>query len=219
MISSSKIASAVRLTMRDDFAVGPHTYSDAELLDAINRAIKYCGTLVPAMTVKSENISLVAGAVQTVPNDARLYQIWNNALDASYTETVGVRRLDGVSIPQQVAPSFIESQLRSNPARKRLVYMVAQYPDAPSKFLVFPANDGQGKLCISYRMELPVLAALADNDLDITNLLEGALTSYAVFVLLTRDGNDSPLAADGNAYLEACNAQIAALQPDAFPNK
>ena len=42
-----------------------------------------------------------------------------------------------------------------------------------------------------------------------------ALTSYVLFALLTRDGNDSPLATDGAIYLKLCSEQLMALQPSA----
>lgn len=214
MISSNKIATSIRVTLRDNFAASGHTYTDAELVDAINRAIKYCGAMAWAMTVKVSVLELAAGFVQKLPDSAaRLNNVFSNALDGDVRELVGLRTYEGTAPVQLVTPDFINTMLRNSPVKKRIVTMFTQSPDTPSVFLVFPPNDGTGKLNVSYRTELPEIAALGDNDLDISNLFEGAITSYALYAMLTRDGNDSPLAADGKTFLELCTAQLAALQP------
>ena len=217
MISSSKMATSIRLTLRDNFAASGQTYADPEIVDAINRAIKYCGALAWSMTVKVAQHPLAVGFMQTLPNSAaRLNNVFGNALGVDIVELIGLRQYHGQSPVQHVTTDFINTQLRNaGAASKKIVSMYAQHPETPSAFLVYPPNDGTGKLHVSYRTELPEIAALGADDIDVSNLFEGAITAYALFVLLTRDGNDSPLAADGKSYLELCSAQIAALQPPA----
>ena len=217
MISSSKMAASIRLTLRDNFAASGQTYADPEIVDAINRSIKYCGALAWAMTVKVAQHPLVSGFVQTLPNSAaRLNNVFGNALDVSVGELIGLRQYHGQSPVQQVTVDFINTQLRNAGATaKQIVTMYAQHPETPSAFLVYPPNDGTGKLHVSYRTELPEITVLGSNDIDVSNLFEGAIIAYALFALLTRDGNDSPLATDGAIYLKLCSEQLMALQPAA----
>ena len=216
MISSNKVATAMRITLRDNFAASGHTYADEELVAAINSAIKYCGAMAWAMTVKVSDLALTEGFVQLLPDTAaRLNNVLSNALEKTVSELVGLRTYGGTAPVQLVTPDFINTMLRNSPTPKQVVTMFAPAPDTPSAFLVFPPNDGTGKLKVSYRTELPEVSTLGTDDIDISNLFEGAITSYALHVMLSRDGNDSPLAADGKTYLELCTAQLAALQPPA----
>ena len=217
MISSSDIAASARFTLRDNFATIAPTFTDPELVDAINRALKFCGSMVASMSTKLETLPLVAGSVQKLPYaTAHLAAVFSNANPPAEAELVGVRQCSGDAPVQQVTLEYMHTLLRAaGSTTKKLVTMYAMMAGTMHAFVVYPPNDGTGKLLVSYRAELPKISALGDNDIDVSNLFEGALTSYVLFALLTRDGNDSPLAADGKSYLELCSAQIAALQPPA----
>lgn len=214
MISSSAIAKSVRAVLRDNFAASGFAYADAELVEFINRAIHYCGTIATEMTVKTQELPLAAGTIQRLPNEStRMVMVLSNALDASFTEQVGVRSYDGQAPVQVVPLNFMQSSQRNyvGQPKKRIVTMVASFPETPHVFTVFPPNDGTGKLLVSYRDELPTITTIADNDIHLANFYEGAIGSFALYCALTRDGEDNPLADDGKRYLEICNSQLQSL--------
>lgn len=214
MISSSAIAKSVRAVLRDNFAASGFAYADAEVVEFINRAIHYCGAIATDMTVKTQDLSLVAGKIQRLPNEStRLVAVLGNALEASFTEQIGVRSYDGQAPVQAVPLNFMQSLQRNytGQPKKRIVTMVSTYPDTPHVFTVFPPNDGTGKLTVSYRDELPTITSIANNDIHLANFYEGAIGSFALYCALTRDGEDNPLADDGKRYLEICNSQLQSL--------
>ena len=214
MISSQSIATSVRNTLRDNFAASGFSYTDAELVEAINRAIKYCGAIAGDMSVVVVEHSMQPGSVQTLSNKStRLVAVLGNALPETLTERVGVRTFDGQAPVQLVDINFLQLQLRNyyGQPKKKIATMFAVHPDTYSAFTVFPPNDGTGKLTLSIRDELPVLTSIGVDDINVPNFYEGAITSFTVYVALTRDGEDNPLAEDGKRYLDMCTAQLNGL--------
>lgn len=214
MISSKSIADSVRNTLRDNFAASGFSYTDGELVDAINRAIKYCGAVAGDMTVSVIEHSMQAGSVQTLANKAvRLVAILGNSLPDSVVEQVGLRTFDGKAPVQLVDINFLQMQLRNyyGQPKRKIATMFAVHPDTYCAFTVFPPNDGTGKLRVSVRDELPAITAIGTDDIDVPNFFEGAITSFATYIALTRDGEDNPLAEDGKRYLALCDAQLSAL--------
>ena len=214
MISSSRIALSVRATLRDNFAASGFAYTDAELVDAINRALQYCGTIATDMTVTLREIPLAAGSVQRLPNvSTRLVTLVGNALGAAVQEKVGLRTYNGDAPIALVDIKFMQTLRRNyfgQPATK-IVTSFAVHPDTYNAFEVFPPNNGEGRILASIRDELPYITALGNDDIAIPNFFEGAIINFAVYVALTRDGDDNPLTADGKRYLDLCNTQLAAL--------
>ena len=214
MISSNDIAKSVRTVLRDNFAASGYAYSDGELVEFINRGIKYCGTINQSMTVRTSLVPMVAGYIQKLPNESsHLVSVASNGLDVTTTETVGLRTYDGQAPVQPISNEFMMQALRNytGQPRKKIVTMVAPMVGTPYMFSVFPPNDGTGKLLCAYRDEIPTITALANDDLHLENFYESPIAAYAVYAALTRDGDDNPLAADGKVYLELCNTQLKAL--------
>lgn len=116
------------------------TWSDDDLLECLNEAIRATCQVRPDAYVVTANVSLVAGTIQNLPTGATsLFDL-----------------LENVAAPQrritQVDQSLLDETYRFWPGSTPQVYVQHFTADPRDKlqFRVYPPNDGTGEVVASY---------------------------------------------------------------------
>lgn len=141
---ASVIIDRVRATLVDPNGVG---WSDDELYDYLSAAESAVCNAKPDAYTKLESVGLVAGPVQSLPDDAiQLFAVYYNTSDGSVINQVGIDLLNRATPawPGSVMADIVEE------------YMTDER--RPSGFLVNPPNDGTGAVMAFYGAEPPAFA-------------------------------------------------------------
>lgn len=132
-----------------------NTWTDAELLDYLNQAIRATCFEKPDTNPVRDEVALVAGTKQTLPEGAiALLDIYRNTTSSGASGRVVT----------QVDEGLLEEASRFWPAatQQQEVEHFTADPRDPRRFTVFPPNDGSGVLEMLYGAVPAALTALAD---------------------------------------------------------
>lgn len=144
-------AGGVRVTLID---ASKTTWSDAELLDYLNQAIRATCFEKPDTYTLRDEIGLVAGTEQTLPTDAiALLDIYRNSAGSGG---------DG-RVVTQVDEALLEEANRFWPAatQQTQVEHFTADPRDPRRFTVFPPNNGAGAVEVLYGAVPAAMATLS----------------------------------------------------------
>lgn len=138
---ASVIIDRVRSTLVDPNGVG---WTDAELYDYLSAAESAICNAKPDAYTRLEAVSLVAGAAQTLPDDAiQLFAVYWNVADGSAINQVGQDLLN------RATPTW------AGAAQQDIVEEYMTDERMPARFFVNPPNDGAGQVMALYGAEPP----------------------------------------------------------------
>lgn len=211
MITSSRIAESVRLTLRDNFSIGAKAFSDPELVEYINRALPFILAMDSSANMVTEEVSLAAGVYQSLPQrGTRLIKVFTNNV-SDYRERIDGRVFTGMSAPKVLPLSTLNSQNRewASAINKRIATVVVFNKDDPKSFMVYPPNDGTGKLTVSYS-KLPAEVTSIDNiAIDIGERYFNAIIYHVMFSCLMRDSEETSNASRAQNFYQMAVAEVA----------
>ena len=193
-ITASDIIYRVRDIVMDADSI---RWSDAELLRWLTDAERAIVGVIPSASQLSYNLSLVAGARQTIPSDGvRLLRAYQNV---------------GGSIVHEVEWELLNRQYPTFTTDPQVTSVVvyAFDPNDPEAFYVYPPNDGLGEIVINYSVYPPALAATTDT-LAVRDIFETALLDYVLYRAHSKDSDYAAGDQIAIAYLESFKTFVAA---------
>lgn len=202
MIAVSEIAAHFRNEMRDDMA-GIKSYSDKEVILYINAGLSWLPSVDSSARVSTQAIQLAQGVVQVLPEGSvRLIDIYTNAIGDT-RERIDGRQYKGNAAVRPITQSELTSVFPHWASAREtaiVVHTVFNKSD-PKSFLVYPPNNGDGKLLCSIVSELsPVQGdTITNQELPLERRYLMPLVHYAVFRALSRDGEDQSSAGKAEA--------------------
>lgn len=180
MLVSSLVAS-IRRTLNDADAV---TFSDADIVAAVNEAISALCIYRPDAAAKTAVVALTAGTRQTLPSDGvRLVRMVRNR----GTDGTGIGRsihLGDLKTIDDISPGW--HQLSGN--------YIAEYffdPASPREYWVYPAVPAGGLYAeIVYSQRFATVAS--GDQLPVDDVYSQPLKEWALYVLWGGDTDGSP---------------------------
>lgn len=198
-MNSDFIVSSARRTLRDDFGQA-QAHADADFIDYINRAAKFIVNADSSASVTTGEIPLVSGSVQTLANvdrAVRLLKIFhNNQLSTFSKQRIGARRYSGRHTVKNLELSTLSSQIPDWASTKEnaVVVYYAFNSDDPTSFIVWPPNDGNGKVIGTYSALPDDITEISDQAAGTLNLPErffNTVLNYVMALCLIRDGEST----------------------------
>lgn len=120
---------------------------DADIVAAVNRAVKRIAGLRPDLFTSITTLAPVVGIVQTVPNFGRIVEVFGITSGVALTEA-------SRELLDALAPTW--RMATPGPAVNWM-----RHPRDPNKFLLSPPSDGLGSLDVEYTVA-PATYALTD---------------------------------------------------------
>lgn len=207
----SQLVSDVRITLRDNFGYGAQSFTDPELVGYCNRAMDFCADVSASCNPVTKVLSLVEGTLQKLPaNGGRILGFLHNDLDAkkrfkaglmSYKGKTSVREMDMDSLVAQI-PSW------ASVAPSPLALYTMFDPLSPKEFVVYPSNDGTGKLFVRYT-ERPTPVAAVTDDFPLSAEFKEACVDLMMYFALTRDGEDTENSARAKDFYQQATMLLA----------
>lgn len=157
----------IRKTTLDGAA---NSYSNDEIMAFLTEAGRSAANDKTDFYVRNEEVGLVAGELQTIPEDGvGLLDIPNNAVSA------------GGRVVTQVQRDLLKECSRFWPAgtRQAQVEHFTYDPRDPTRFLVFPPNNGSGVVQMEYGAIPPEITAV-DQELVVKESAQATLVNYAL---------------------------------------
>lgn len=210
MITVASIIASVRTTLLDNFA-GVKAYSDAELLLAINSCSSWILNGDPSANVVTEEMNLVVGIHQHASADiVRILDIWGNAVP-SVSEVVEGVTYSGTAPLRYVDTAKYRYALQDWGAAepKTIAVNVVFDDNDPRHFIVFPPNNGSGKVTIT-ASKIPAQVNTISESLAMPALYLEAYVNYTLYKALSRDGEDQSNTAAASAYFSLAERAIQA---------
>lgn len=193
-ITASDIIDRVRDTVMDSGAI---RWSDAELLRWLTDAQRAIVGVVPSASQTSANLSLVAGARQTVPSDGvRLLRGYQNVSGSI------IHEVEWQLLNRQYPTFTTDPQVAD-------VVVYAFDPNDPEAFYVYPPNTGTGQIVINYSVYPPLLTALTDT-LAVRDIFETALLDYVLYRAHSKDSDYAAGDTVAAVYLDSFKTFVAA---------
>jgi hypothetical protein len=204
-MTPNTIISEVREVIKDADATA-YRSTDANLLTAVNRAMRRISLLRPDLFTTIGTITLVSGFTQTVPNYGRIVEVFGISAGNAVVE-VNRETLDMLTptwrVAAPVAPTSIVNWMR--------------HSRNPSKFFVYPPSNGTGTLDAEYTVP-PAGYAFADT-LPISEIYQPAVVDMtAAEVEWADDENVLTQRADA-FYKRAASMLTAAIQTQPLTDK
>lgn len=207
----SQLVSDVRITLRDNFGYGAQSFTDPELVGYCNRAMDFCADVSASCNPVTKVLSLVEGTLQKLPaNGGRILGFLHNDLDAkkrfkaglmSYKGKTSVREMDMDNLVAQI-PSW--ASVTPSP----LVLYAMFDPLSPKEFVVYPSNDGTGKLFVRYT-ERPTPVAAVTDEFPLSAEFKEACVDLMMYFALTRDGEDTENSARAKDFYQQATMLLA----------
>lgn len=204
----SYVLDAVRTVLLDNFAYGDNSFSDSELVGFFNRAMDFCADLSSTCNPVTKEVSLVAGVTQTIPaNGGRINGFLHNNLDASFK--AGPMTYRPKHSPKEIDYSLLIRQIPSYASEKPSagVAHVCYDPSQPKSFVVYPPNNGQGRLMVRYTEYAPHVAS-KDDENPLGQEFNEALINFTIYLCLSRDGEDTGNSARADAFLKTASMAL-----------
>lgn len=156
-------------------------WSDSDLMRYINSASVEIVGIVPSANSKRVNVTLTAGAVQTIPDDGAFF--------LNLPANVGGRAIRKVSLPDMDAghPNWRNEQPLESGVRQ---FMFDE--NTPTQFLVYPPAGGTEQVELVYAVTPAPITALTQT----LPLPDKYLNAYINYVLFRAYARDSDFAAN-----------------------
>ena len=189
----SNLLNDARIILRDNFGYGTQSFSDSELLTYCNRAMDFCADLSASCNPVTKALSLASGTLQKLPaNGGRILGFLHNDLDAKSRFKIGVMTYKGKTAAREMD---MDSLIAQNPnwagaAPSPISLYVMFDPLSPKEFVVYPSNDGSGKLLVRYT-ERPAPLIDTTEDFPLGAEFREACVNLIMYYALTRDGEDT----------------------------
>lgn len=207
----SQLVSDVRITLRDNFGYGAQSFTDPELVGYCNRAMDFCADVSASCNPVTKVLSLAEGTLQKLPaNGGRILWFLHNDLDAkkrfkaglmSYKGKTSVREMDMDNLVAQI-PSW--ASVTPSP----LVLYAMFDPLSPKEFVVYPSNDGTGKLFVRFT-ERPTPVAAVTDDFPLSAEFKEACVDLMMYFALARDGEDTENSARAKDFYQQATMLLA----------
>lgn len=207
----SQLVSDVRITLRDNFGYGAQSFTDPELVGYCNRAMDFCADVSASCNPVTKVLSLVEGTLQKLPaTGGRILGFLHNDLDAkkrfkaglmSYKGKTSVREMDMDNLVAQI-PSW--ASVTPSP----LVLYAMFDPLSPKEFVVYPSNDGTGKLFVRYT-ERPTPVVAVTDEFPLSAEFKEACVDLMMYFALTRDGEDTENSARAKDFYQQATMLLA----------
>lgn len=153
---------------------GNVTWTRAELLSWLNEAQSQVVAFAPTSNVVRQNVSLVAGTLQSLPADTSVLLDITRNVEGPAVRMVSRELLDAGPYDWYTAtPSATV---------KNFVYDV----DDNQKFSVFPPNTGAGSLVVAYA-KIPSVITNESQTIEIKDDYQAALLNYMMFRAYSKD--------------------------------
>lgn len=201
-MKASYIVTAVRTVLLDNFAYGDASFSDPEIIGFLNRAMDFCSDMSSTCNPVTKTVPLVAGVSQRIPdNGGRINGFLHNDLSASFR--AGVMRYKAKHSPSEIDYTSLVRQIPGYASERAAagVAHVCYDPSQPKSFLVYPPNDGTGKLVVRYTEYATHVAAVTD-ELPLGPEFHEALINFCLYLCLTRDGEDTANSARADVFFK-----------------
>ena len=204
----STIITAVRTVLLDNFSYGDSSYSDPELIGFYNRACNFCVDLSSTCNPVTKVVSLVAGVSQKIPpSGGRINGFLHNDLTTSFK--AGIMTYKAKHSPKEIDYSALIRQIPGFASEKPSagVAHVCYDQSSPKDFVVYPPNDGTGKLVVRYT-EYPAPAATLNDEIVLGSDYHEAIINYTLYLCLTRDGQDTANSARADAFFKTASMAL-----------
>ena len=195
-IPVSTILSRCRTQLID---AGATRWTDAELYQWIADGCRAITAIVPSATATTNIQSLVAGTLQSIPDNGHM--LFNVVRNFDTTGTVPGRAIRLVT--RSVLDGFLPNW-HSAPASP-IVQNYVFDPLVPDVFYVYPPNNGLGKVELTYAL---AIADFTDptTQLPIWDIYQTPLFDYTMYRAHSKDGDWSAGMQVAAGYLQAFNA-------------
>ena len=180
-VTGTAVASRVRSTLLDADGI---FWSDAEILDALNAAMRAIVMHRPAAYARTEAFTLAWGIEQTLPAGAEMLLDVRSNVDGSSGQRVEfapVRQIDRRML-DEARPGWMSE---SGPLVKHFVYD----PRTPRVFLVWPRPTTPTKIMCSFSYAPPPVLDMAD-EIPLSTLYEPAIHDFICATLLMRNSSE-----------------------------
>lgn len=204
----SYVLDAVRTVLLDNFSYGDASFSDPELVGFFNRAMDFCADMSSTCNPVVKEVALVAGVSQRIPaNGGRINGFLHNNIDSSFK--AGPMTYKGKHSPKEIDYSSLIRQIPSYASDRPSagVAHVCYDPSQPKDFIVYPPNNGQGKLVVRYT-EYATHVASKDEENPLGQDFNEALINYTIYLCLSRDGEDTGNSARADAFFKTASMAL-----------
>ncbi len=182
---ASVITDRVRKTLVDPNGTG---WSDAELLDYLSAAESAVCNAKPDAYTRMEAVPLVAGPVQTMPEDCiSLLAIYYNVSDGSIINQVGLDLQNQANRTWPGAPQDTHVEEYMTDERN------------PRRYLVYPPNNGSGSGMMLWGAEPPAFQDGAPSQtLHVPDVYQNALWAYTCAMAYAKNTKRADVAKSNN---------------------
>jgi hypothetical protein len=178
-ISTETILDSVSATLLDR---SRRTWSRSELVGYLNEALTATANVKPEMFTVQEYVTLVAGNTQQLPaGGIALLDIDQNSTGRVVSQ-VDDALLDGAN------------RLWPRATQQAEVEHFTADPRAPTRFKVFPPNDGTGSVQILYGAVPAALSGSSGEDIPVTDNYQAPLTNYVLGKAYAKNSKKQDLA-------------------------
>ena len=207
----SHLLGHARIILRDNFGYGLQSFSDSELLTYCNRAMDFCADLSASCNPVTKVLSLASGTVQKLPSDGgRILGFLHNDLDGKSRFKIGVMSYKGKTAVRDMDMDSLIAQnpnwAGTNPSPIALYVMFD--PLSPKEFVVYPPNDGTGKLFVRYTQRAAPLAETTA-EFPLSAEFNEACINLIMYYALTRDGEDTENSARAKDFYQQATMLLA----------
>lgn len=193
MVAASAIIDRARLQAID---TGKVRWSDQELLLWLSDGQRSVVAIAPSASAKTDLHTLVAGSKQTLPEQAHMLLSVLRNVDPATSAPGRAVRVTSAEVLDTHNPNWHAA------AQSQFVRHYVYDPAVPKTFYVWPPNDGNGKIELTYSLDPPDLVALND-PIMVQNLYQTALTDYLLYRMHSKDSDFSAGSQLANMFLQA----------------
>ena len=207
----SQLVSDARIILRDNFGYGAQSFTDPELVGYCNRAMDFCADASASCNPVTKALSLTAGTLQKLPADGgRMLGFLHNDLDAKARFKAGIVSYKGKTAVREMDVDSLNAQIPSwaSVTPSPLVLYVMFDPLSPKEFVVYPPNDGTGKLFVRYTQRAAPLAETTA-EFPLSAEFNEACINLIMYYALSRDGEDTENSARAKDFYQQATMLLA----------
>lgn len=187
-ITGQEISDQVGVLLLDESA---DRWTEPERLDHLNEALREAARLKPDLSVATETVSLAAGTRQEIPA---------NALSvADITRNTGTYSRPIIVIDRAVLDRNLGDwhSVTQNPEVSCFTFDDRN----PTRFFVFPPNDGTGQVEADLYISPTALSALSET-IPLDDTYAGAMVDYVAYKCMAKDSDDTAGASLAATHLQ-----------------
>lgn len=166
------------------------TWTRAELLSWVNEGQSQIVAFKPTANIVRQNLSLVAGTLQTLPSDATLLIDLPRNVEGPSVRLVSREMLDAGPYDWHTA--------KTSATVKNFVYDA----DDSGTFYVFPPNTGAGQVVVVYA-KLPAAITNEAQSIELEDGYQAALLNYVLYRAYSKDTDYTADATKASAFYAA----------------